>query len=485
MSTELKIKSLTAEEIAAATEGTVKVIGAGAGPAKYVSIDSRDCREDCLFCCIPGERFDGHAFMNGAYANGARIFLASRIPDNFDDGKKNCFVVLVDDTIRAFGALARAYKKLTHVKTIAVTGSVGKTTTKEFIYAVASEAFKTHKTVGNHNNEIGLPLTLFSLAPDDEVSVIEMGMSGFGEIEYMSRLVEPDIAVITNIGTSHLEMLGTRENIAKAKMEIIAGMHGGTLILNADEPLLSRYATEPLPEYEGAIAPEVRFTATYNRTADYRALNVRYIGAGLVYDMIADNRAITNVEVPALGRHNVGNSMYAFAVGLLLGMTDLQIRRGLMRFEGAEMRQRIREVGDITVIEDCYNASPESMRAGIDVLVAVAAQKHGRPAALLGDMRELGENSRLMHDQIGAYAAQMKVEVLFAYGLRADVIAEAAIKKGIRADNVYVSLDTSNPQPMAKMIAEALRPGDVLLVKASRAVAAERVVECLKRIKEK
>ena len=202
-----------------------------------------------------------------------------------------------------------------------------------------------------------------------------------------------------------------------------------------------------------------------------------------MYDLIYANKAVTNVEIPAIGKHNVYNSLAAYAVGVLLGMTDDQIRRGLKSFVGADMRQKIYEVGDITVIDDCYNASPESMRAAIDVLESMATKRNARPAALLGDMLELGEYSRLMHDQLGQYAAQMQVQKLFCFGMMADIVAEAAIKKGIRADNVYVSLDTRDAQAMADMILTALRPGDILLVKASRAVQAERVIECMKKRK--
>ena len=202
-----------------------------------------------------------------------------------------------------------------------------------------------------------------------------------------------------------------------------------------------------------------------------------------MYDLIYENKAITNIEVPALGKHNVYNSLSAYAVGVILGMTDEQIRKGLKSFVGADRRQKIYEVGGITIIDDCYNASPESMRVAIDVLVSMAAKKETRPAALLGDMLELGEYSRLMHDQLGQYAAQKQVQKLFCYGMMADIIAEAAIKKGIRAENVFVCLDTRDAQGMADMILQALQPGDILLVKASRGIAAERIIECMKKRK--
>lgn len=476
MSVQLKLKKMTADEIASACDGEIVRVGDKVDETvEYISHDSRESCPGTLFCAIRGERFDGHDFIKNAVEGGACVILCERVPEI---AELSFTAVVVKDTVLALGALCKYYKSFSKATFVAVTGSVGKTTTKEFIYAVASSAFKTHKTQGNHNNEIGLPLTIFELEPDDRVSVIEMGMSGFGEIEYMSKLVEPDIAVITNIGTSHLAALGTRENICAAKMEIVAGLKkNGTLILNADEPLL--FAKR------GNVTPEPEFISVYSRFGDYRAVNIRHLADGMMYDLIYDNKPVTNVEVPALGRHNVYNSLIAYAVGVKLGMTDEAIRAGLARFVSAEKRQNIYPVGDITVIDDCYNASPESMRASIDVLTSLAQKRNAVPCALLGDMLELGEYSRLMHDQLGQYAAQMKVVRLYCFGEMADVVAEAAIKKGVRADNVCVVLDSGDPESMASLIDQTIAPGDILLVKASRDVRAERVIDSLKKLRKK
>ncbi len=477
MSVELKIKNLTAEEIAKVCRAELIKIGSPASEiVERISHDSREGGDKTLFCAIVGEKYDGHDFIADAVSAGSQVVLLSSLPENTDG--LDFYAIRVEDTVKALGTLAAYYKDFSDATFVAVTGSVGKTTTKEFISAVASASFKTHKTKGNYNNEIGLPLTLFDLSPDDKVSVIEMGMSARGEIEYMSKLVRPDIAVITNIGTSHLAALGTRENICAAKLEIVSGLKkDGSLMLNADEPLL--FATR------GHVEPEPEFVSVYNRFGDYRAVNIRYLENGIMYDLIYNNKAVTNVEIPALGRHNVYNSLIAYAVGVKLGMTDDMIRRGLLTFVSTDKRQNIYDVGGITVIDDCYNASPESMRAAIDVLTSIASRRGVKPCALLGDMLELGEYSRLMHDQLGQYAAQMKVQKLYCYGAMADIVAEAAIKKGVRADNVYVSLDSDNPTEMAKMINSSMQSGDVLLVKASRAVSAERVIEALKKIRKK
>lgn len=477
MSVELKIKNLTAEEIAKVCRAELIKIGSPASEiVERISHDSREGGDKTLFCAIVGEKYDGHDFIADAVSTGSQVVLISSLPESTDG--LDFYAIRVEDTVKALGTLAAYYKDFSDATFVAVTGSVGKTTTKEFISAVASASFKTHKTKGNYNNEIGLPLTLFDLSPDDKVSVIEMGMSARGEIEYMSKLVRPDIAVITNIGTSHLAALGTRENICAAKLEIVSGLKkDGSLMLNADEPLL--FATR------GHVEPEPEFVSVYNRFGDYRAVNIRYLENGIMYDLIYNNKAVTNVEIPALGRHNVYNSLIAYAVGVKLGMTDDMIRRGLLTFVSTDKRQNIYDVGGITVIDDCYNASPESMRAAIDVLTSIASRRGVKPCALLGDMLELGEYSRLMHDQLGQYAAQMKVQKLYCYGAMADIVAEAAIKKGVRADNVYVSLDSDNPTEMAKMINSSMQSGDVLLVKASRAVSAERVIEALKKIRKK
>ncbi len=476
MSIHLKIRTPKISEICEIVGGRLEVFSGADGSCEVTSVttSSSEALPGGMFCAIKGERHDGADFIGEAISLGAVCALTSAVPDSAKSCGKPFCAVVVDDVVKALGRFAGWYRDLSDAKFIAVTGSVGKTTTKELVASVASMKFKTHKTQGNLNNELGLPLTLLELAPDDEVSVIELGMSALGEIEYMSRIVKPDIAVVTNIGTSHLATLGTRENICRAKLEICAGLReDGILLINADEPLLY----ERVPE----LMPRVRMMSIYNRNGDYRALNIRNGSDRITFDMIYDNRAVTNIEIPLLGRHNVYNALTAYAVGSILGMSDELIRRGLLSFVSSEMRQRIYNIGELTVIDDCYNASPESMHAALDVLSSVAKRQKLRPIALLGDMLELGEYSRLMHDQLGQYAATCKVAKLFCYGMMSDIVAEAAIKKGVRAENVFVCLDTRDPQTMADMIMNVIEPGDILLVKASRAIHAERVIECLKR----
>lgn len=474
MKAKLKLKSLTPDEIAKAVGGELFTYGKGAGDVTSVVYDSREVMDGCLFCAVSGERSDGHDYIKDVVESGAAAVLASRIPDGaetFGDYS----LILVDDTVASLGHLAGYYRQFSRAKAVGVTGSVGKTTTKDFVASVLSESFKTLKTEGNHNNEIGFPMTLFGIEPDCEVAVLEMGMSARGEISFMSNIAKPDVGVITNIGTSHIASLGSRENISLAKLEMVDGMsEDGVLIINGDEPLLT--------EYKGEIKPEKKLMGIYNKNADYKAVNIRTEQSGMTFDVLYDGKVAVNVSIPVLGRHNVYNALMAWAVGCTFGMTESAIRQGLADFVGTEMRQKIYNIGKITVIEDCYNAAPESMRAAIEVLVSKAKTSGGTPCALLGDMLELGENTRLMHDQLGQFAGQMKIERLYCYGEMAETVAEAAIKKGVRADDVYVAKDTSRPDVMAKMIAESIREGDVLLVKASRGVAAERVIEELRKI---
>lgn len=477
-------RPINAEYVADVTGGAVcPVCGGYGGDVDTLSTDSRALSEGSLFVSIVGENFDGHNYIPAAISGGARIILAEHMPKE-DDIAAGADIVLVNNTIDALGALGEAFIRKIGAHTVAVTGSVGKTTTKEFISACLSAKYRVHKTEGNKNNEIGLPLTALRLETGTEYAVFECGMSGLGEIEHLSNIVKPEVAVITNIGTSHMERLGSRENIARAKLEIISGMNGdGVLIINADEPLLYGVKDKLTSEDETGARKVGRVVtaALRNRAADYRAVNLRRIGNGTVFDLIYNGRVATNIEIPVIGVHNVYDALYAFAVGIICGMSEAEIRGGLRAFRGAPLRQKIYEHNGITIIEDCYNASPESMRAGIDVLVSLAKERGGRPTALLGDMRELGEYSRLLHDQLGVYAARAGVKVLFTYGTLAESIAVSAVGNGIRAENVYVNLDCTDPAKTGDMIMGALVPGDVLLVKASRAVAAEAVLEYIKK----
>ena len=472
MKSVLSLLTYTAAELAALVSGELHCFGCdGSVSFNAVATDSREVEEGTLFLAFAGERVDGHAYISAAAEAGASCVLAAHIPEIIPP---RIAIVVVEDVLLALGKLARDYTHRAGGKMIAVTGSVGKTTTKEFISAVLGHTHRVHKTAGNHNNEIGLPMTLLATPDGTEATVAEMGMCGLGEIDYLSRIACPDIAIITPIGSSHLEQLGTRENICRAKLEITHGLKtDGILLCNGDEPLLFH------EELEGRCPV---FVGIRNRQADFRAVNLRHGVRGMTFDLLYGRHVVTNVEIPVPGQHNVYAALFAYAVGVMLGMSETEIRAGLAQFRNADMRQSICEIAGVTVIEDCYNASPESMRAALEVLSEMGTRNSGvRTAALLGDMRELGTDSVLMHHQLGISVAQHSIDYLFTLGESAEEIALGAIRTGMRADRVYVNPDCGRKDVSGEMLLKVLRPGDILLVKASRAVAAEEVVAYLRK----
>lgn len=446
-------------DIAGITDG--ELFYSSSAVIRNISLDSREIEEGTLFVAIKGERFDGHDFIGKAFEDGAAAIICERIPYKV---KGN--VILVDNSLAAFGAIARAHKQLIKPLTVGVTGSVGKTTTKQFIAAVMASKYNTHKTDGNFNNEIGLPITMLRMPCDTEALVLEMGMSFKGEISRLSKIAEPDIAVITNVGSSHIENFGNREGIRDAKMEITHGLNKkkGSLVLNGDEPLLSGV--------KGAV-----YVAMNNEDADYRPINI-YEGDGyFTFDIQTRDSVAKNFRINTLGIHNVYNAVLAYAVGKLAGICDGRIREGLLNFENAAMRQNIYENKGYTIIEDCYNASPESMAASLGVLCSKA--KDGRKIAVLGDMLELGECSDDLHRGVGEKVANMGIDMLFAFGRRAEKIAQGALDAGMDKGAVLSFTDSEDPRGFAETITPMLREGDTVLFKASRGMKLERITNIL------
>ena len=440
-------------------------------PFNTVCTDSRETEKGSLFVALDGERVDGHDYIGAALSHGSECILCERIPDALTD--KRYAALVVDDTLQAVGELAKAYDRRINNKKVAITGSVGKTTTKEFVAAVLSENLRLHKTEGNYNSTLGMPLSLLAMKNDTQVSVLEMGMSNLGEIEYLSRIAEPDIAIITNIGSSHMEYLGSRENICRAQLEIVKGLKSdGILLLNGDEKLLRNRE-----ELDGKTYKYIGFSAD----CDVRAENV-HIGIDKTYfDVCYDGKTIKNVSIPIIGEHYVYAALFAYAVGINMQLSDEVIARGLNNFRSIGMRQTIFNVGDITVIQDCYNASPESMKASINVLRSVAARKQGgRMTALLGDMYELGVCSDAAHESVGIEFARKGGAALYTYGKLADMIARGAVLGGMSNEDIFRNLDVKRPDISGEMLLKTLRAGDTLLVKASRAAKAENVIEYLK-----
>ena len=431
---------------------------------RNVSLDSREIEEGTLFIAYKGERFDGHDYIGKAFEDGAACIVAERIPYKV---KGN--IILVDSTLDALHAIASKHRDDVNALTVGITGSVGKTTTKQFIASVLSMKFKTHRTDRNFNNEIGLPLTVLKMPADTEALVLEMGMSFSGEIERLSKTAKPDIAVITNIGTSHIENLGSREGIRDAKLEIRAGLKpDGALVLSGDEPLLAGI--------EKAV-----YVGIENENCDYRAVNIREDAAGSCFDIVAKNGEVCrDLRVNIPGEHNVRNASFAYAVGKIAGLTDDEIAQGLLRFESVEMRQNFYDFEGKTFIEDCYNASPESMKASLSVLCRSGAMRGGRKIAVLGNMLELGSYSAELHRKVGEYAAELGVDMLFCFGTDAGFIADGAVAKGLDADAVKRFPDIGSVAALGDALRAELKAGDCVLFKASRGVKLERVIEYLK-----
>ena len=427
-------------------------------PINAVVTDSRKVAPGCVFVCFPGERVDGHTFAAGAYKNGAAYVIANHPVEGVPEDR----TVVVPSSHMAMVRMASNYRMLFSPKMIGVTGSVGKTTTKEFCYAVLSAFGKTLKTEGNQNNEIGLPNTLFRLEPDTEYAVVEMGMSNLGEIERLARCARPNAGIITMVGVSHLESLGTRENILKAKLEICAGLpDGAPLALNADNDLLPTAKIPPRlrPVWFGIDA----------ENADVRAVDIAPAGTGTSFTLVDKEFGKFEVTIPTAGRHTVYDALAAYAAATRLGLDAARAAAALADYRTTGMRQNIVEKQGVTVIEDCYNASPDSMKAALSVLHDLPVQ--GRRIALLGDMLELGDATETGHRQTGEWAAGAGVDLLIAYGPLSTAMAEAAKEKEVSV------IHCQTAQEVVQCLQQNVHPGDALLAKASHAMGLEDVLQ--------
>lgn len=425
-------------------------------PAWYadgVSTDSRSVRPSELFIPLTGERFDGHEYIGMALTAGAAGVLTAR-------AELPCAAsIWVPDTRLALQKLASAYRAQFSPTVIGLTGSVGKTTTKELTAAVFSAHCQTMKTNGNFNNDIGVPLTLLRLDPADKAAVIEMGMSHLREIALLTRLACPDIAVITNVGTSHIGNLGSQENICRAKLEILEGLaDGGTVVLNGDDAFLNR---AEIP----AKFRVLKF-AVENEKADVRAENICEKEDGSEFSIVWNGKSYP-AALQLAGRHHICNALAAFAAGIAGGVAPETAAAALVTVLPEGMRQRVTEKDGCTVIEDCYNANPDSMRAALKVL---AGYKNRRKIALLGDMLELGEFADAAHREIGAEAAK-SADILLAVGTYAAEFAAGARENGMDPTCIF----TPERTDAAQLLREIRRSGDVILVKASRGMRMEEI----------
>ena len=438
---------------------------------EYICTDSREADDKTMFVATRGERVDGHDYIISAIDKGCRCILCEYVPSDIV-GKKACFVV-VENSIEAFSHAARGYRTDMRMKTVAITGSVGKTTTKELCAAIIREKYKLYSTVGNFNSIIGMPMSLMEADRGCEAAVFEMGMSGFGEISPMSLCARPHVAMVTNIGSSHLEYLKTRENIAKAKLEIADGLDSdGYLLLMGDEPILRG---EVIKKY--AKKCNILYVGT-NKNDENDALveNIRVEGDKTLFDLYFGGEKYENLEISAIGRHFAINGAFAAIAALLIGCDERDIRAGLSAYAPSGMRQNISDRNGVRLIADCYNAAPESMRASLEVLRGI--QLDGKRIAVLGDMRELGANSDELHREVGKFAAEC-TDMLFTLGQSGALIAEGAILGGLDKKKVASFLDGEEIDALVGAISENLAEGDAILFKASRAMRLERVIERL------
>jgi len=366
--------------------------------------------------------------------------------------------IYADDTVKALQDVARHWRETLRIKAVGVTGSVGKTTTKGMIAAVLNTAFVTQRTEENFNNGIGLPVTILNMDESCEAAVLEMGMNHFGELSLLTRIAQPDIAVITNVGTMHIENLGSREGILLAKLEILEGLRpNGVAIFNGDNDLLSAVA-----------ARHHALTFGLSRQNDVYAEEIRTSEDKTEFIAVGFGKRIP-INLPVVGEHNVVNALAAVTVGLCCDLTPEQIREGLLHFQNHGMRQRMYDLGSVHIIEDCYNAGPESMRASLKVL----ARAEGRRIAVLGGMLELGSFAPQEHYLVGRETAKA-ANLLFAYGEHSEQYVRGALEEGMRYARKF---DTH--EALAAALQAELLPGDTVLFKGSRGMKMERVLQSL------
>ncbi len=422
-----------------------------------IQSDSRKVRSGDLFIALKGDKVDGHDFAEAAISHGAVAALVSRPID------ADLPAIEVEDTMKAYGAIAAGYRAMLDVKVVGITGSVGKTTTKEMTATLLEASFRTAKTEGNQNNSLGLPMTIMNMPGDTEVAVLEMGMNHFGEMEYLAEIAKPDIALITNIGTMHIEHLGTREGILQAKLEIMHDMlPGGVGVFNGDEPLLWNIrATGTHKKYYYGIE---------NHACDVVATGIEDLEDGERFVVQGFGQQF-EVFVPMLGRHAVYNALAAATVALLLGVKPEKIQARFSAFRNTGMRQRIYVKNGVTIIEDCYNAGPESMEAALDVLKGI--KTNGKRIAVLGDMLELGNRSAAEHFRIGRLAVGC-ADILLTYGEHSVRTLTGAITGGMNPKNMD-HFDTH--EDMTHMLKMRVSEGDVVLFKGSRGMRMEKVLQ--------
>ncbi len=433
---------------------------------KGVSIDSRTVKEGELFIAIKGDRFDGHDFVADAIGRGAWGALVERSAlerrHTAMSGLKN--VIPVEDTLVSLQEMSMIHRKRFSLPVVGITGSNGKTTTKEMLAAILLRKGPVLKNEGNLNNHIGVPLTLFKLSDSHRSAIIEMGMSGLGEIETLTRLAMPTVGVITNIGPAHLQFLGSEDTVARAKGELLQGLpSNGTAVLNADDRFFDTLRTK-FPGRTLSFGMEER--------VDVRADDIRQDNDATAFTLRAEGRSV-RVRISTAGRHNVYNALAAAAAALALDLSLETIRFGLEDFRPVAMRSEIRELRGVTVIADCYNANPGSMQAALEMLASLRRADR-KTIAVLGDMLELGETGPEAHRAAGRTAAELRVDLLVTVGPLSVHLAEGALKAGMAKDQI---VEAGTTWRAAEVLRERAKPGDTVLLKGSRGMKMEKILE--------
>lgn len=455
------MKHMTLREITAACGGTY--FGDPESTAKEVSsvvIDSRKVTQDSLFVAIRGARVDGHTFIPQTIEAGALCALSEE-----PLGEVTFPYILVDSCTQALKDLAEHYRKSLDIKVVGISGSVGKTSTKEMIASVLSQKYNVLKTEGNFNNEIGVPLTIFNLREEHEIAVLEMGINHFGEMTRLAKMARPDICVITNIGVAHMELLGSRDGILKAKTEMFQYMNpDGTIIFNGDDDKLITYSPENgiTPIYFG-LGENSSYRAEQIANNGLRGTNATFV--------TPKSRFSAHISIP--GEHMVHNALAGIAVGYALGMSDAEIKAGIEALIPLAGRNHLIETNTYTIIDDCYNANPISMKASIDVL----SKADTRTVAILGDMGELGAKEKEMHYDVGQHTATAGIHVLICIGTLSEELARGAKETGC---NIQIYHYPDQEHFFAEM-SSILEKDDTILVKASHAMAFEKIVKKLER----
>ena len=459
---DLKVK-----DILEATKGKL-IIGNENLVCSVFSKDTRILNDGDVYIGIKGEKFDGSLFWKDAFKNGAGCVIVQNIAFKKDELEefKDKTIILVEDTLQALYDIARMKRNLYDIPVIAITGSVGKTSTKDIVANVVSQKYKTLKTIGNNNNNIGLPFTILRMK-DEEAMVLEMGMNHFGEISLLTNIAKPNICIITNIGTSHIGNLGSRENILKAKLEILEGTKNPTVIINNDNDLLNEWYQLNKDKFN------IKTFGISNKS-DINAQNIILDKESSIYSSEINGKEYS-IKVPVGGEHFVLNSLCATLVGETLNIEAEKIKKGIEEFELTKKRMDIEQLSNGTrIINDTYNASFESMQASLKYL---SKFKENRKIAVLGDMFELGEFSERLHKNVGKEVVKNNIDVLICAGKDAKYIAEQASKDGMKSDNIYYF---DNKDKIVDLLKNNVKNNDVVLFKASNGMKFFELVEQIK-----